>query len=109
MHWIYLLIAISGEIVATSSLKAAEGFTKIIPSLVAVAGYGVAFFFLSLALRNIPIGIAYAIWAGIGIVLISLIGFFCYKQLLDAPSILGIALIAAGVIIINLFSKSLVR
>jgi len=109
MPWIYLIIAILSEVVATSSLKAAEGFTKVIPSLVAVIGYGAAFYFLSLTLKSIPIGIAYAIWCGIGIVLIAFIGFFFYKQALDIPAIAGITLIFIGVLAITLFSKSISR
>jgi small multidrug resistance pump len=107
MNYIYLLIAIIGEVIATSALKAAEGFTKPVPSAVVVVGYGVAFFFLSLTLRTIPVGIAYAIWSGIGIVLVTLFGYFYYKQTLDLPAIVGLALIVAGVAIVNLFSKSI--
>jgi small multidrug resistance pump len=109
MKWIYLSVAILAEVIATSALKSAEGFTKIIPSAMVVLGYGVSFFFLSLTLKSIPVGIAYAIWSGIGITLISVIGFFIYKQSLDVPSIVGISFIIAGVIIINLFSKNLLH
>ncbi len=107
MQWIFLFIAIMGEVIATSALKASEGFTKIIPSIVVIIGYGIAFFFLSLTLKeNINIGIVYAIWSGIGIALISIIGYLFYRQTLDIPAILGIALIIVGIIIINLLSKS---
>lgn len=106
MKWIYLLIAIVAEVIATSALKAADGFTKLVPSLIVVAGYGVSFFFLSLTLKEIPVGISYAVWSGVGITLISLIGYFFYKQSLDAPALIGIGLIVCGVIVINLFSKS---
>lgn len=106
MAWVYLIIAILGEVVATSSLKMAEGFTKPVPSTVVVIGYGVTFYFLSLALKTIPLGIAYAIWCGIGIVCVTLIGFFFYKQIIDMPALTGIALIFIGVLVINLFSKS---
>lgn len=106
MAWIYLVIAIVGEVIATSSLKAAEGFTKIVPSAIVVIGYGAAFYFLSLALKSMSLGVAYAIWCGIGIVLISFIGFLVYKQAMDIPAMAGIALIFTGVLIINLFSKS---
>lgn len=109
MHWVYLIIAILGEVVATSALKAAEGFTRLVPSIIVVVGYGLTFFFLSLALKSISIGIAYAIWCGVGIILVSLIGFFYYKQSLDAPSIFGMTLIIVGVMVINLFSKSVVH
>ena len=106
MKWVYLSIAILAEVIGTSALKSSEGFTKIIPSTVVVTGYGIAFFFLSLTLENIPVGIAYAIWSGVGIVLISIIGYFFYKQSLDPPAMVGIAFIITGVLIINLFSKS---
>ncbi|MDD5432825.1 MAG: multidrug efflux SMR transporter [Candidatus Omnitrophica bacterium] len=109
MHWIYLITAILGEVVATSSLKLSEGFTKLVPSTIVVVGYGIAFYFLSLALKYIPLGIAYAIWCGIGIVLIALVGLFFYKQAMDIPAIIGIALIFAGVLVINLFSKSVIH
>jgi len=106
MKWVYLGIAIVAEIIATSALKSAEGFTRLLPSLVTVAGYAVAFYFLALTLREIPVGIAYAIWSGVGIVLISLVGALFFKQHLDGPALLGIALILAGVVIMNVFSKS---
>jgi small multidrug resistance pump len=107
MKWIFLSIAIITEVIATSALKSAEGFTKLVPSLIVVAGYALAFYFLSLTLKYIPVGIAYAIWSGAGIILISTIGYLFYKQTLDLPAIIGILLIMAGVIVINLFSKSI--
>lgn len=106
MHWIYLSIAIVCEVIATSSLKAADGFTRWVPSLVVVAGYAAALYFLSLTLRTIPIGVSYAIWSGVGVALISLIGWLVYHQPLDAAGIIGIALIVAGVFVLNVFSKS---
>ena len=106
MHWLYLSTAIVAEVVATSALKASEGFSKLGPSILVIAGYWIAFYFLSLTLKTIPVGIAYAIWSGVGIVLISLIGWLLYKQALDVPALAGIALILAGVAVINLFSKS---
>ena len=106
MHWLYLAIAIVAEVIGTSALKASDGFTKLYPSLIVVVGYGVSFYCLSLTLRTIPIGIAYAIWSGVGIVLISLIGWLAFNQKLDLPALLGISLIAAGVAVLNLFSKS---
>jgi len=109
MKWIYLIVAIFGEVMGTSSLKMTEGFTKLTPSIIVIIGYSIAFYFLSLALKYIPLGIAYAIWCGIGIILVTLIGWFFYKQALDVPAITGIVLIAAGVLVINLFSKSLVH
>ncbi|MDB5989104.1 MAG: QacE family quaternary ammonium compound efflux transporter [Herbaspirillum sp.] len=107
MHpYFYLAIAIASEVIATSALRAADGFTRLLPSILVVAGYALAFFFLALTLKTIPVGIAYAIWAGIGIVLISLAAYFLYGQTLDAPALIGIGLIVAGVVVINLFSKS---
>ena len=106
MHWIYLSIAIVSEVIATSALKAAEGFTRLVPSLMVVVGYASAFYFLSLTLRVIPLGVTYAIWSGVGVVLISAVGWVIYRQSLDLPAIVGIALIVAGVIILNLFSKA---
>jgi len=106
MKWIFLLIAIIAEVIGTSALKSAEGFTKLIPSAIVVIGYGISFYFLSLTLKTIPVGIAYAIWSGVGIILISIIGYFFYKQSIDLPAIIGILLIMIGVIVINLFSKS---
>ena len=106
MNWIYLGIAIVAEVVATSALKAAEGFTRIVPSVVVIVGYVVAFYFLSLILRTIPVGVAYAIWSGVGISLIALIGWLLYGQTLDVPAVLGLVLIASGVVVLNGFSKS---
>ena len=105
-NWIFLSAAIVTEVIATSALKASEGFTKFWPSTIVVAGYAVAFYFLALTLRTIPVGIAYAVWSGVGIVLISAIGWLWYGQKLDLPAIIGIALIVAGVVVLNLFSKS---
>jgi small multidrug resistance pump len=104
--YLYLGIAIVAEVIATSALKASEGFTRTGPSLVVTAGYGVAFYFLSLVLRTVPMGVAYAIWSGVGIVLIAAIGWLLMKQPLDAPALLGIGLIVAGVAVIQLFSKT---
>lgn len=104
--WLYLGIAIVAEVAATSSLKASESFTRPLPSIMVVVGYGVAFYCLSLTLKTIPLGISYAIWAGLGIVLIAIIGWLLFGQSLDLAAILGMVLIVAGVLIINLFSKS---
>jgi len=103
MNWFYLAIAIVSEVIATSALKAAEGFTQLVPSIVVVVGYAAAFYFLSLTLRTLPIGIAYAAWSGIGIVLVSMIGWFVYRQPLDTAAIIGISLIIIGVVILNFF------
>jgi multidrug transporter EmrE-like cation transporter len=103
---IYVGIAIIGEVVATSFLRASAGFTQLVPSIIVVVGYGITFYFFSLALQTIPVGIGYAIWSGVGIVLISIIAYFVYGQSLDLPAIIGIGLILAGVLVINLFSHS---
>ena len=109
MQWIYLAIAIVSEVVATSALKAAEGFTRFVPSVLVVVGYALAFYFLSLTLRIIPLGVAYAIWAGVGVALVALVGWVVYHQSLDIPALIGIALIVSGVIVLNLFSKTVVH
>ena len=110
MQWLFLFIAIFGEVIGTSALKASEGFTKGVPSIVAIVGYGIALFFLSLTLKeNVNIGIVYAIWSGVGVSLISIIGYLYYKQTLDIPAILGMALIIIGVMMINLYSKSMMN
>ena len=105
MHAFYLAVAIFSEVLATVALKASESFTKPLPSLVVLAGYGSAFYFLSLCLRKISLGTAYAVWSGVGIVLISVAGAVVYKQHLDRAAVLGISLIVAGVLVLNLFSK----
>ena len=106
MVYLYLVIAIVAEVIATSALKASESFTKLLPSLLVVAGYGSAFYFLSLCLRSISVGVAYAIWSGLGIVLITVVAAVLYKQIPDGWAILGMALIVAGVVVLNLLSKS---
>ena len=106
MSWLYLALAIVAEVVATSALKAAEGFSRPLPAIVTVAGYAVSFPFLSLTLRTIPVGVAYAVWSGAGIVLISGVAWVVYRQSLDAPALIGMGLILAGVLVINLFSRS---
>jgi small multidrug resistance pump len=104
--YLYLAIAIVAEVVATSALKATAGFTRIVPSIVVVVGYGVAFLFLSLVLDKLPIGVTYAIWAGMGIVLVAIAGAVLYRQMPDLPAIIGMAMIVAGVVVANLFSKT---
>ncbi len=106
MNYLYLAIAIISEVFATSTMKATEGFTRLVPSVIVIAGYVVAFYFLSLTLRTIPVGIAYAIWSGAGVALVAAVAWIVYGQRLDAPAIIGLALIIAGVLILNLFSKS---
>lgn len=109
MQWLFLSIAIISEVMATSALKSSNGFTQLWPSLVVVAGYAAAFFFLSLTLRTIPVGIAYAVWSGAGIVLITLIAWLVLGQALDGPAIVGLTLIVAGVVVLNVFSKSAIH
>jgi len=109
MNWVYLIIAIISESIATNSLKASNGFTNLVPSVVALAGYGSVLLFLSLAIRTIPVGVAYATWSGVGIILIALVGWLWHKQTLDTPAIIGMGLIITGVVIMNAFSKSVVH
>ncbi len=105
-HWILLGLAIAAEVVGTSALKASEGFSKLWPSAIVVVSYGAAFYLLSLTLRTIPVGIAYAVWSGVGVVLIALIGWLVFGQKLDGAGLLGMGLIVAGVLVLNLLSKS---
>jgi small multidrug resistance pump len=108
-NWLFLLAAIISEVIATSALKATAGFARFWPSVIVVIGYGLAFYLLSLTLRTIPVGVAYAIWSGIGTILITLSATVLYGQILDFPSLLGIGLIVAGVVIMNVFSKVVVH
>jgi small multidrug resistance pump len=105
--YLYLLVAIVAEVIATSALKASDGFSRLGPSILTTLGYAVALFLLSLTLRTMPVGIAYAIWSGLGIVLIALVGWIWFKQSLDAPALIGLGLIIAGVVTVNAFSRSL--
>ncbi|MGF6878421.1 DMT family transporter [Paraburkholderia sp. MM5477-R1] len=100
-----LAIAIVAEVIATSAMRASDGFSRLLPSMVVVLGYGIAFYCLSLTLRSIPVGIVYAIWSGAGIVLITLVALVLYRQVPDVPAIIGLGLIVAGVVVLNLFSK----
>ena len=104
MTYLYLAIAIVAEVVGTTALKASEQFTKPLPTLVVVIGYGVAFYTLTLVLRTMPVGIAYAIWAGVGVLLVALAGAVIYREVPDLPAVIGMTLIVAGVVVINLFS-----
>ena len=104
-NYLFLFIAILGEISGTSALKASEGFSRMYPSLLAVLGYSVAFFFLSLAIRTIPVGIAYALWAGIGIILVAVVGAVMFDQKLNLPTMAGIGMILVGCVIVNLCSN----
>ncbi len=105
-NWLFLAVAIVGEVVATSALKSSDGFSRLVPSVIVIAGYSIAFYCLSLALRSIPVGIAYAIWAGLGIVLVAAIAWLLHGQKLDLPAFIGIGLILSGVLVLNLFSKA---
>lgn len=107
MGFVYLSIAIVAEVIGTSALKSSEEFSKLWPSLIVVAGYGVAFYCLSLVLRTVPIGVTYAIWSGVGIVLIAIVGALFFKQVPDTPAMIGMGLIIAGVIVMNVFSKTI--
>jgi small multidrug resistance pump len=105
-HWLFLLVAIVTEVFATSALKMSDGFSNLWPSVCVVLGYGTSFYFLALTLDKIPVGIAYAVWAGVGMVLITLVGLFAFGQKLDVAATIGIVLIIGGVLIMNLFSAS---
>ena len=106
-NWLILLVAILSETIATTALKASEGFTALIPSVLVVVGYCLSFYFLSLTLRSIPVGIAYAVWSGVGVALVTLFGFLVYNQKLDLPALLGILLIMSGVVVMFSFSDSM--
>lgn len=106
MTYVYLFLAIVAEVIATSSLKAAEGFTKLGPSLLVVIGYVAAFFLLSLVLRTMTVGIAYAIWSGVGIILLAIVGAVAFREIPDMPAIIGMGLIITGVIVIHVFSQT---
>ncbi len=106
MNLVYLIIAIVAEVIGTTALKAADGFSKPIPSIVVIFSYVIAFYFLSLTLKTMPVGIIYAIWSGVGIVLICLVAWFLFGQALDLPAMIGIGMIIGGVMVINLFSAS---
>ncbi|MGN6086531.1 DMT family transporter [Trinickia sp.] len=103
--YLWLAIAIVAEVIGTSALRASEGFTRLAPALVVVAGYGLAFYCLSMTLKSMPVGIVYAIWSGVGIVLITLVAMVLYRQIPDLPAVAGLSLIVAGVVVLNLFSN----
>ena len=107
--WLILTLAIAAEVIATSALKSSEGFTRLLPSAAVVIGYGVAIYLLSLVLKSIPVGVAYAIWSGLGVVLITLVAWVVHGQRIDMPGLLGMGLIVAGVVMLNLFSKASVH
>jgi small multidrug resistance pump len=105
-NWVYLGLAIFSEVIATASLKSTEGFTRLVPSIVVLAGYSAAFYFLPLTLDTIPIGVAYAVWSGVGVATITLVSFVLYDQKIDAAGLVGIGLIVAGVVVLRLFSEA---
>ena len=107
--WIYLAVAIVAEVIGTSFLKLSEGFTRIGPSVAVILCYMVAFYMLSLTLRTVPVGVAYAVWAGAGVALITLVGLIAFKQTLDLPAVVGIAMIVGGVLVIHIFSDTVAR
>lgn len=106
MHYLYLLVAVVAETIGTTALQASQQFTKPLPALIVVIGYGFAFYFMSLTLKVMPVGLVYAIWSGLGIFLIAVIGFVVFGQKLDLPAILGMGLILCGILVIHLFSKA---
>jgi small multidrug resistance pump len=106
MGYLYLTVAIIAEVIATSALKASEGFAKVGPSIAVVVGYSVAFYFLSLVLKTVPVGVAYAIWSGLGIVLVTIVGAVLFNQKVDLGAIIGMLLIISGVVVMNVFSNS---
>nr|WP_298412016.1 multidrug efflux SMR transporter [uncultured Halomonas sp.] len=106
MAYVYLFVAIVAEVLATSALKSSQEFTRFWPSVLVIGGYGLAFYMLTLVLRTVPVGIAYAFWAGLGIVLVTLIGVVVFKEKLDLAAVLGLAMIIGGVVVIQLFSSA---
>lgn len=106
MVYVYLLIAIITEVAATSALKASEEFTRFTPSLIVIIGYGISFYCLTQVLKFLPVGITYAIWSGAGIILVTLVGIVMYREIPDWPAVVGMGLIIAGVVVINIFSKA---
>ena len=106
MSYLYLTIAIIAEVIATSAIKASEEFSQLLPSMVVIIGYGIAFYFMSLALKTLPLGITYAIWSGAGIVLIAIAGVVLYQQVPDIAALIGMAFIITGIVIIHAFSKT---
>jgi small multidrug resistance pump len=105
-NWLYLAAAIVAEVIATSALKSSDGFRRLVPSVLVVVGYSTAFFLLSLALRAIPVAIAYAVWSGVGVALITIVGWVLFDQKLDAAGAVGIGLIVSGVIVLNVFTRT---
>src|SRR5262245_771219 len=109
MSYLYLALAIIAEVIATSTMKASEQFTRLVPSLVVAIGYACSFFFMSLVLKTMPVGVVYAVWSGLGIVLVAVVAAVAYRQVPDWPCAIGMALIIAGVVVINVFSRTTVH
>jgi small multidrug resistance pump len=107
LAYVHLGIAIVAEVVATSALKASAGFSQLIPSILVIGGYALAFYMLSIVVESIPVGIAYAVWAGVGVVLVAIAGAIVYRQIPDLAAIIGMALIVAGVVVMHLYSNSI--
>jgi small multidrug resistance pump len=106
MAWVWLYVAIAFEVIATTALKASQSFTVLVPSLIVVASYSVSFYLMSIPVQTLPLGVVYAVWSGFGMFLVTLIGILYYKDSLDVPALVGMAMIVGGVLIINLLSKS---
>ncbi|AFO87523.1 QacE family quaternary ammonium compound efflux SMR transporter [Phaeobacter inhibens] len=106
LHYLYLVLAVAAETIGTTALQASQQFTRLGPSLLVVVGYGLAFYLMALTLRHMPVGIVYAIWSGLGIFLIAIIGWVVFGQRLDLPAVLGLLLILAGILVIHLFSNT---
>ena len=106
LHYVYLVFAVIAETIGTTALQASQQFTRLGPSILVVIGYGLAFYLMALTLRHMPVGIVYAIWSGLGIFFIAVIGWLVFGQKLDLPAVLGLGFIMAGILIIHLFSKT---
>ncbi len=106
MHYLWLSLAIVSEVIATSALNASQGMTKVAPTIITFVGYSAAFYLLSLTLKTMNVSVAYAIWSGVGVALIALVGWIVFKQALDAPAMIGMGMIVGGVLVMNLFSKA---
>ena len=106
MPYLYLAIAVAFETIGTSAMQASQQFTRLWPSVLVVVGYAISFYFMALTLRFMPVGIVYALWSGLGIILIALIGYAVFGQKLDLPAIAGLGLIIAGIVVIQLFSNA---
>ncbi|MBE0428218.1 MAG: QacE family quaternary ammonium compound efflux SMR transporter [Nitrospirae bacterium] len=109
LQWVYLSIAITAEVIGTSFLKISEGFTRLWPSVAVAVSYSTAFYFLALTLKTMPVGIAYAVWAGAGTALIALVGWVVFGQVLDVPAIIALGLIVSGIVVLNVFSKAVLH